>query len=277
MLALLENPRSGSGDCGEVERLLRERGAEVRAFGFDQVASAVDARPERLVVAGGDGSIGPVARAAAATGLALAVVPVGTANDFARALGLPDDLAAACQIAAGGTRTRALELALMDDRPFVNVASIGLSPEAARRAHDWKSRLGPLAYALGALRAGLSAHPVRCRLLCDGEFAFEGKAWQVTVAATGAFGAGSRVEADPHDGLLDAVAVEAGSRLRLARRAHGMRRGTLESQRGVHSFRGGNIDLVLEASTGFNVDGEVIEAGSTSFRIDPRRFRVVTG
>lgn len=276
MLALLENPRSGTGACDEVEGLLRAHGAEVRVFRLDQVAEAVAAGPQRLVVAGGDGSIGPVALCAAAAQLPLAVVPVGTANDFARAMALPSDLAEACRLAVQGQTTRPLELAMMNERPFVNVASVGLSPAAARRAHDWKGRLGALAYALGALGAGLTAKPVACRLACDGEVAFDGDAWQVTVASTGAFGAGSSVEGDPHDGLLDAVAIEAGSRLRLARRAQGMRRGTLASQRGVHACRGRTIELELEGRTDFNVDGELVEAGSARFEVEPRAFRLVT-
>ena len=65
----------------------------------------------------------------------------------------------------------------------------------------------------------------------------------------------------PHDGELDLVAIEAGSRLALALRAWGLRRGSLESQRGVRSRRGRRIDLDVPAGTGFNVDGEVVAGG----------------
>ena len=112
--------------------------------------------PERIVVAGGDGSIGCAAGAAGGAAVPLGVVPVGTANDFARALGLPDDLDEAVELAATGARTRRLDLGAAGERPFVNAASAGLSPVAAGEAHGLKSALGPLAYAVGALRAGLS-------------------------------------------------------------------------------------------------------------------------
>ena len=49
-----------------------------------------------------------------------------------------------------------------DERPFVNVASAGLPAPAARRARSWKERLGPLAYAAGAVIAGVSAKPLTC-------------------------------------------------------------------------------------------------------------------
>ncbi|MDQ3573032.1 MAG: lipid kinase, partial [Actinomycetota bacterium] len=96
-IALLANTESGSGDAAEVAAVLRELGAEVREFGLDQVEDAIASGPERIAVAGGDGSLGPVAAAVGAVGApALAVIPTGTANDFARALGIPGDMREAC-------------------------------------------------------------------------------------------------------------------------------------------------------------------------------------
>ena len=94
---------------------------------------------------------------------------------------------------------RRLELGrLADGRPFVNVASAGLASVAARRAAPLKPRLGPLAYAVGAVRAAATAAPLRCTVRADGETVYEGAAWQVIVAVTGAFGGGSDVgAADP--------------------------------------------------------------------------------
>src|SRR5919202_795026 len=136
------------------------------------------------------------------------------------------------RVAVAGERMRALELGrLADGRPFVNVASAGLASKAARHAHAFKRALGPLAYGVGALRAAATESPLHCSVRVDGEEAFEGGAWQVIVAATGAFGAGSDVGvADPLDGVLDVAILSAGSRLALARRAWGLRRGTIVSQ-----------------------------------------------
>jgi diacylglycerol kinase (ATP) len=127
----------------------------------------------------------------------------------------------------------------MGERPFVNAASAGLSPVAAGKAHGLKRLLGPVAYAVGALHAGLGAHPVRCRVSGDGERVFDGRAWQVIVAVTGAFGGGAGIDADPHDGELDVVVIEASSRARLIVHAYGLRAWRVEAQRGVRSWRGG--------------------------------------
>ncbi len=276
-IALLVNPHSGSGNAGRVEEELVALGAQVDPYPPSRWESAARSSADRLVVAGGDGSVAGAAAAAARAGIPLAVVPAGTANDLAHALGLPDDLAAACRLAVHGTRTRSLDLGRMGERPFVNVASIGLPPVAARKARGWKRLLGPVAYGLGAIRAGLSAKPIRCELLCDSSMVFAGAAWQVTVACSGAFGAGSRVHADPADGALDAVVIEAGPRLALALRAFGLRRGELESQSGVRSFRGRRIELRLPKSTAYNVDGDMVQSGTAVFAATPRAFEVVVG
>jgi diacylglycerol kinase family enzyme len=71
----------------------------------------------------------------------------------------------------------------------------------------------------------MTASALRCAVVCDGERGFAGRAWQVVVGVTGAFGGGGEIGATrPDDGLLDVAVVPAGSRLGLARRALGMRR-----------------------------------------------------
>jgi diacylglycerol kinase family enzyme len=271
-IALLANPDSGSGEAEAVERLLAELGVRTSRFALDHADDAVAARPQRIVVAGGDGSIGVAAAAAAQAGVPLGVVPVGTANDFARALGLPEDPTLATRIAARGERTVKLDLGRAGGRPFVNVASAGLAPIAAREAHGLKSALGPFAYAVGALLAGLRAAPVATHVDIDGERIFEGRAWQVAVALTGAFGGGAEVEADPADGRFDVVVIEAGSRLRLIVHGYGLRAGRVEEQSGVLSADGKRIEV--EADGGFNIDGELVEERRLTLELEPGAFEL---
>ena len=167
-IALVANRASGGGlDPAPLAAALD--GAEI--FGCDEsdLARVREWGPERIAVAGGDGTLGPVAELAGALGVPLAVIPTGTANDFARAHGLPDDVKEAARLAGSGTSLRALELGrLADGRPFLNVASAGLSSVAARRAQPLKSRFGPLAYGLGAARAAASGRPLPIRVEVDG-------------------------------------------------------------------------------------------------------------
>jgi diacylglycerol kinase (ATP) len=289
-VALVANAGARACDPELCAAQLRGFGVAVEAFGIDEIDRAVAAGADRVALAGGDGSVAPVAAAAGRAGVPLALIPSGTANDFARRLGLPLELSAACRLAAQGRRLRALELgwlhALGDRarsggpsrRPFVNVASAGLPAPAAGRATTWKRHLGPLAYAAGAVVAGLSAKPIPCRVECDAHTLFEGKAWQVSVASSGAFGAGSRIdEADPADGALDVVTVAAGPRPGLVSIAYRLRTGDLSGHQWAEHARCARAELHLPAGSRLNVDGEVLAVGSAVFTGRPAAFRLVTG
>jgi diacylglycerol kinase (ATP) len=278
-LALVANERSGTSDPAPCAEWLRSFGAEVRRFDIDELDDAVASGADRIVVAGGDGSIAPVAAAAGAAGIPLAVVPAGTANDFARRMGLPDGLTAACRLAVHGRQLRLLELGWMnDERPFVNVASAGLPAPAAERARSWKTRLGPLAYAAGAVAAGLSAKPLTCLVECDGQELLAGEAWQVTVAASGAFGAGATVqEANPSDGALDVIAIEAGPRLGLIGLAYRLRSGTVSGHPRAFHARCERAHTRVPDGTRFNVDGELVTECDAHFRAVRAAFRLVVG
>ena len=280
-VALLANPESGSGEAETVERALSARASELASFRLDERDAVAAWRPERIVVAGGDGSIGGGAEIAADRGVPLAVIPVGTANDFARALDIPRDREAAIEVALGSSRLRSLDLAFAaqpgsgdgDQRPFVNAASAGLSPAAARRAGALKRPLGALAYAVGAAGAGLRARPVATRVALDDAVVFSGTAWQVTVACTGAFGGGAEVDADPGDGVLDTVVIEAGSRPRLLTHAYRLRTGTIERGADVHRAAGRTVEVESDGD-GFNIDGELTAARRLRFTVRPRAFDV---
>jgi diacylglycerol kinase family enzyme len=180
----------------------------------------------------------------------------------------------AAELAVRGDHAERLDLGAFDGRPFVNAASAGLSPHAARRARGLKPTLGPLAYAVGAARAGLEARPIECTVTCDGRSAFAGSAWQVTVGLTGAFGAGAEIDADPTDAELDCVVIEAQSRARLVLIAYGLRAGRVEDHRGTVAVRGRELEVVAKDG-GFNVDGELSAAHAARFTVEPRAYEVI--
>jgi diacylglycerol kinase (ATP) len=279
-IALAANHASGGGlDPEPLAAAMRERGAEVTVHSCNSEDLEAIARsgPDRVAVAGGDGTIGAVAELAGRLDVPLGVVPTGTANDFARAYGLPDDPREAAALAATAGRTRPLELGrLSDGRPFVNVASAGLASVAARNAQPLKRRLGPLAYGVGAVRAAATEAPLEATVSVDGAKVFEGRSWQVIVAVSGAFGGGSGVaEADPDDGVLDVVVLPAGSRLGLARRAYGLRTRTIAGQSDVEHHRGRTVEVDLPHTGELNVDGEIREGGLDRVTVTPRAFRLV--
>ena len=280
-IALAANRASGGGlDPEPLAAAMRDAGAEVEIGGCEaeDVERLAATRPDRLAVAGGDGTIGPVAEVAGRIGVPLAVIATGTANDFARAHALPGDPLEAARLAATATATRPLELGrLADGRPFVNVASAGLASVAAQRAEPLKPRLGPLAYAVGAIRAALGETPLQCRVRIDGREASAGDAWHVIVAVSGAFGGGSGVEeADSDDGVLDVVVIPGGSRLALVRRAWGLRTKTIAQQRPTDHVRGAVVEVELPPGrTEINVDGEIRDGGLERVTVERGAFRLL--
>ncbi len=282
-ISLIANPGSGSGEAERASELLADAGAAVELFPIDEAERASRSGSDRIAVAGGDGSVAVAAAAAGAAGVPLAVIPCGTANDFANQVGIPMEIEQACRLAVQGSEVRRLELARAGGRPFVNVTSAGLAPVAAAEAEDLKESIGALAYPVGAVEAGLSAEPLRCRILADGVELFDGEAWQVSVASGGAFGGGSTLLADDSDGLLDVVVIERGSRARLVKVAYGLTVGAVEDQSGVTSARVGRVELSLDPDAQLNIDGELITAGVLSpdgrigFSVERAGFDLVVG
>jgi len=286
-ILLIQNPGSGSAETDRVAALIGEGDAELSRCAIDNLGQAPREGIDRIVAAGGDGSLAPVAELAAELGVPLGVIPAGTANDFARAMELPEDIEEACVIARDGLETRPVDLAAIGGRPFLNAASAGLSPQAAKEAKTFKDRLGSLAYSLGAARAAALASPLDCTVRAGSATIHTGAAWQVTVASTGAFGGGAEVDSNDDDGALDVVVIEAGRRLRLLRHGYGLRTGGVEEQPGVVAARAAGIEVEVPAGTDFNVDGELVSDGdlrraggggrAINFSVRARAVEVVVG
>jgi YegS/Rv2252/BmrU family lipid kinase len=157
---LLINPGSRSGEDfrPEARRLLAARGLEiiepeqVESGAFPNLIHRYRHLIDRVIVGGGDGSVNCAAAALAGTGLPLGILPLGTANNVARSLGLPESLEEACGVIAEGER-RPMDLGRVNGHHFVSVAGIGLSTRIHAETPDGlKKRLGPLAYAVQGVR-----------------------------------------------------------------------------------------------------------------------------
>jgi diacylglycerol kinase family enzyme len=100
----------------------------------------------------------------------------------------------------------------------------------------------------------------------------------VTVAASGAFGAGAAVdEADPGDGALEVVAIQAGPRLGLVSLAYRLRSGRVTSHPHAFHRRCEHAEVQVPDCTRFNVDGELVTEGDARFRGEKDAFRLVVG
>ena len=164
------NPRAGKAgpSAEELAEAASEHGIDSRVLtpGDDAAALARSAREGPLGVAGGDGSLAPVAEAALERNLPFVVVPFGSRNHFARDLGLDrnDPLGA---LAAYDGEERRIDVGRADDRLFLNNVSFGVYASLVHRRERHRRRRAALARARALLRT--LRHPHRLRLTVGGE------------------------------------------------------------------------------------------------------------
>jgi diacylglycerol kinase family enzyme len=183
---LLVNPRAGSRgpDAHELVAEAEKRGIEARILrrGEDAADLARAARAEVLGMAGGDGSLAPVAEVALERGLAFVVVPFGTRNHFARDVGLERDDPVSALDAFAGERERTIDVGRVDGTLFLNNVSFGLYArlvhrrERHRRRRDAFARLRALWLAARDRDPEpivLDGNPVRARILLVANNAYE--------------------------------------------------------------------------------------------------------
>jgi len=134
-------------DRTAVEKALRAAGIEgpIEMVEGSRITMLVTALLEqgakRIIVGGGDGSVGAAAQVLAGTDAALGILPLGTLNHFARDLGIPFDLAKAAALIADG-HVRAVDVAEVNGRVFVNNSAIGLYPLMVVDRESQQHRLG---------------------------------------------------------------------------------------------------------------------------------------
>ncbi|MBG6096275.1 diacylglycerol/lipid kinase family protein [Nocardioides luteus] len=234
-IALLANPTAGRGNADQILDAVTARlaasGAEVEHLISDDADHALElARKaaadgvDTVVTLGGDGMVHVAVQALAGTEVSLGVVPLGTGNDFARALGIPtgDPLAAADVVVRDDPRR--IDLGRSVDSWFATVLAAGFDAAVNERANAMRWPHGDLRYTLAALSVIRSWTPVPYRLEIDGVVR-EQEAMLLAIANTESYGGGLRIAAgcDPADGLLDAILIKPVSRLEFLRVFPGVR------------------------------------------------------
>jgi YegS/Rv2252/BmrU family lipid kinase len=214
-VCLIVNPSAGGGRTARqlpaVEARLRGHGVAFRVERTHSIEHARElarsavAAGELAAAMGGDGLIGAIAGEVRYTESPLAVLPGGRGNDFARKLGVGGDPVAACDVLAEG-RERKIDIADIDGRAYLGIASSGLDSDAGDLANATRLKLGRLVYVYATLRALRAWRPARWEVVVDGEpRSFTG--YSVAVANSGVFGGGMFLAPDARldDGLLDVV------------------------------------------------------------------------
>jgi len=230
---------------------------------------------DRVIVGGGDGTLHLALQGLVETGLPLGILPLGTANNLARTLGIPADPVEACEVIAQGHR-RWIDLGWVNGRHFFTTASIGLSVRITEElSAESKRRWGPLAYPLTALRVLRRTRPFHARITWNGG-SRDSRTVQIVVGNGRFYGSALPVAEDAaiDDARLDLYSLEVRHWWQLLVLAPALRRGRHGEKDTVKTLRAAEFEIHTRRPRGVDVDGELGGMTPARCRVLPRALEV---
>jgi diacylglycerol kinase (ATP) len=225
--------------------------------------STSDAVDRQCIVAcGGDGTVHEIVNALmsdSAPRCVLGLIPAGRCDDFASALGVPDDADDIARVLLAG-HTRAVDLGRIGDRYFCSVATLGFDSSVARLVNDMRLPLtGTPAYVYAALRTLLRYRAPRMRLTLD-ETVVDEPVFLAATANTPTYGGRLHIvpAADPYDGVFDVCVVSETSRLRAVRLLLSVIRRRHGELHGVRMMRASSVTIESPDPLEIWADGECL-------------------
>ncbi|MDZ7963936.1 MAG: lipid kinase [Nostoc sp. DedSLP03] len=280
---LLVNRHARQGQKG-----LSEAIQSLKTLGFDLIEESTEDpkhlaevilrykdRVELVIIGGGDGTLNAAVDALIETQLPLGILPLGTANDLARTLGIPNTLNEACKIIGDGHLQR-IDLGCVNGKHFFNVASMGLSVKITQRlTKEVKRRWGVFAYAATALQVLLEARPFTAEIAINGEL-IRVKTVQIAVGNGRYYGGGMAVADDAtiDDQRLDLYSLEIEHWWQVILLLPAMRGGRHIHWQSVRSHQGQEIEIHTRKPRPINTDGEITTYTPAHFRVIPKAIAV---
>jgi diacylglycerol kinase (ATP) len=237
-----------------------------------------------VIVAGGDGTLNESLNGVAAEGgldrVTFGLLPLGTGNDFAAALGIPTEVDAAVDLLLRGD-TVAVDVGQVNGRVFVNTSGGGFIAEVSVAVTpQLKTIAGRLAYLVGGAQTLFDFEPVRATVALEpggerlglGLYAF-------AVCNSRLIGGGRLIapEAVIDDGLLDVCLIESMSALEFVALARKVAGGDHIDDPRVRYVQASTVRIELDRRIRINTDGEVLEASVCDYRVLPRAARFIAG
>jgi len=215
------NPYSGENailhELDMVMKLHQDKGYQIVPYriqkgkGIEEALDIIDESYKYILIAGGDGTVDSVVNAMKARDLELpiAILPVGTANDFATFLKMSRDVKKACK-AILSTKPTPVDIGKINDKYFINVASSGLFTDVSQKTDlNLKNTIGKLAYYLKGIEELPNFRKLSVKLKAK-ELEYEGQMYLILVfngQTAGGFKLANR--ADAMDGYLDVIMIKA--------------------------------------------------------------------
>ncbi len=236
----------------------------------------VNKNPDLLIVAGGDGTVSDVVDQLVGRKIELAVIPLGTTNNFAKSLGIPEDISEAMRIALTA-KGQLIDLGKVNGDYFTNVAGVGLSAEiAATISDELKKKYGRMAYALHGLRLILSHRPFHTTITDKNQKLTLNIKTHQLIIANGKYHAGSEIATDASLNTRELIIFKLGGTSRLSLLWHmvdfyiGRRRTVSHTSYLIAK----DIEIKTDIPVMIELDGEVKERTPAHIEIVPRLIRV---
>jgi len=229
---------------------------------------------DAVIVAGGDGSLNVALQALVHVKKPLGIVPVGTANDLARSVGVPLDVKGACDVIAAGI-TRPIDVGRVNDVYFFNEMSIGLSPTVTRLlTKEDKAKLGTLALLVRGARVVHRLRRFRVEIECDGRRStFHSP--QLTIGNSSSFGGLIRSdEAALDDHRLDLYSISFPTWWSFFEGLLALIRRRYDDARSVKTMHGKLFTVRTRRRRPIEADGEIVSATPAVVRVVPSAVRV---
>ncbi|ATU93765.1 lipid kinase [Phyllobacterium zundukense] len=281
LLIVNPNARSGKRPIAPVREMLESGGltlvdaAPTDGETLSNVISRMRDACDLVIIGGGDGTLNSAAAGLVDTGLPLGVLPLGTANDFARTIGIPADPHDAARLILSAA-PQPIDLGEVNGHLFFNVASIGFSAElAGELTEKAKKRWGKLGYAIVAARLLARSRLFTAYVEHDGSVD-EIRTMQVSVGNGRHYGGGMTVEqtATADDGRLDFYSLEVDHWWRLLALLPSLRKGTHGKWDDVRAFHTTEVIVKTSKPRAVNTDGDLTTWTPAHFRIREKAIRV---
>ncbi len=238
--------------------------------------AAVAAEMEVVIVAGGDGTLNVAAQALAQRRTALGVLPIGTGNIWARAMGIPLDLPGATRVLLSG-QVAQVDLGRADGRYFLFVAGIGFDGSVMRDLNPrTKRRLGRLAYVVAAVVEAVKLRGVEATISVDGRIL---RQRVLMVVANNVRMYGGVLPLAPNayvdDGLLDIWVFRGQGMLSAAAHAINILMGRHSRNPGAQFYQSSSISVDARNSLPIQLDGDYFGTTPTSVKVEPKALRAL--
>lgn len=285
-LKLIYNPAGGRGrvrrHIRDVEEQLRRAGAslDVEASSSPEHLTRIAAESsragyDRVAICGGDGTLHFAAREFDLIRGTMALIPLGSGDDFARVVGIPRAIRESCQTAMRG-RVREVDVAVANGLRYLGVAGFGFDSEVARFANRVHFLKGSAVYLYSIFRVLPQFTPHRVTITMNGQRRSE----EIMFAAVGnsrQYGGGIRITPDAKidDGLLDLCIVHRTSRAQLLATLPRAYTGSHVKKPFVEMGRGKEFSFESERPMDVFADGEYLTQTPVRFALAPEKLRIV--